>query len=111
MKRIVSLLVSILLNSSLLFAISPTNSKHRVPPSVLVKWTETSPPKIIAGYNVYRSTISGGYYGKINEGLITMQSYIDKDVTSGELYYYVVTCVGTDGIESKFSIQVSALIK
>jgi fibronectin type 3 domain-containing protein len=74
---------------------------------VALSWSDTSSQ--IAGYNMYRSTISGGPFSKINSTLISLTSYSDP-VVSGTTYFYVVTAVGTDGIESAFSIQATVSV-
>jgi len=60
------------------------------------------------GYNVYRSTTSGGPYTRLNGALLTSSDYIDNSVTNGTIYYYVVTAVDTSLNESANSSQVSA---
>lgn len=62
----------------------------------------------LAGYNVLRSTTSGGPYTKINASLITVSTYSDTTVTNGTTYYYVVTAVDTSNNESGNSNQASA---
>jgi fibronectin type 3 domain-containing protein len=37
-------------------------------------------------------------------------SYADSTVQSGTTYYYVVTSVGTDSVESPYSNQVTAIV-
>jgi fibronectin type 3 domain-containing protein len=64
----------------------------------------------VAGYNVYRGTVSGGPYSKSNTTLITGLTFTDSTVSSGAAYYYVVTAVAADGTESSFSSQVQAVI-
>src|SRR5215469_13459900 len=64
----------------------------------------------VAGYNVYRSTVSGGPYSKINSSLDSQTSYTDGSVSSGTTYYYAVTAVGTNGMESADSNQVTAAV-
>ena len=49
----------------------------------------------VAGYNIYRSTTSGGGYAKVNASLATFSSYSDGGPTDGTIYYYVVTAVDT----------------
>ncbi|TES83424.1 MAG: PGF-pre-PGF domain-containing protein, partial [Hadesarchaea archaeon] len=51
----------------------------------------TAPPELdLAGYNIYRSTISGGPYSLIaTVGVIT--SYRDNGLTTGTTYYYVIS--------------------
>ena len=76
--------------------------------SAALTWSASSSP--VAGYNVYRSTVSGGPYAKINTSLLAALTYTDSTVRSGTTYYYVATAVDSNGIESVFSNQVSATI-
>jgi hypothetical protein len=64
----------------------------------------------IAGYNVYRSSVSGGPYTPLNSTLDITASYADSTVLSGQTYYYVVTEVSSTGMESGYSNQVTAVI-
>jgi hypothetical protein len=66
----------------------------------------------LAGYNVYRSTTSGSGYQKVNNSLIrwSMSRYTDRDVTSGETYYYVVTLVNKAGVQSGYSNEIVVTI-
>lgn len=93
-------------NPSVNVALSGTGST--VQHSVAVNWTAST--STVAGYNVYRGTLSGGPYSKINTTLITGLTYTDSTVSSGATYYYVVTAVAADGTESSFSNQVQAVI-
>lgn len=61
-----------------------------------------------SGYNVYRSGSSGGPYTKI-AGPVTNAVYIDYQVSSQQLWYYVVTALNQVG-ESGNSNQVTATI-
>jgi hypothetical protein len=79
-----------------------------VPHSVALTWNAST--STVAGYNVYRSTVSGGPYAKINSSLIAALNYTDSTVQSGITYYYVTTAVDSSGNESVFSNQVSATI-
>ena len=76
--------------------------------SVTVSWTASS--STMSGYNVYRSTVSGGPYSKLDSTLIATTSYSDTTVQSGQTYFYVVTSVDSSGNESIFSTEVSATI-
>jgi len=64
----------------------------------------------VAGYNVYRGTVSGGPYTKINSSLITTLDYTDSTVQNATNYYYVATAVDSSGNESVYSNEVSAPI-
>jgi hypothetical protein len=76
--------------------------------SVDVNWGASS--STVAGYYVYRGSISGGPYRRINSTLINGLTFTDSTVSSGATYYYVVTAVAADGTESTFSTQVQAVI-
>jgi SdrD B-like domain len=65
----------------------------------------------VSGYNVYRSTVSGTGYTKINGStLVTILSYTDAAVQNGTTYYYVTTAVDSTGAESLYSNQATAVI-
>jgi hypothetical protein len=66
--------------------------------------------KNIVGYNLYRSTKSGGPYSQINSSLLPTNSYTDSDVDSQTTYYYVATEVDSKGEESGYSDQAVAVI-
>ena len=57
----------------------------------------------VAGYNVYRGTISGGPYTKLNSSLLVSDAYTDNTVQAGQTYYYVATSVDTTNDESAYS--------
>jgi len=76
--------------------------------SAALVWTAST--STVAGYNVYRGTVSGGPYTKINSSLVGALTYTDSTVQSGTTYYYVITAVDSSGTESVFSNQVSAAI-
>jgi len=76
--------------------------------SVSLSWTAST--STVSGYNVYRSTVSGGSYTKINSSLVTVLSYTDSTVQNGTTYYYVTTAADSTGAESVFSNEVSAPI-
>jgi len=70
--------------------------------TVGLDWNDNSEPDL-AGYNVYRSTTSGGDpvpYGKLNGPLVTISEYVDDTVTNGIPYFYVVKAVDTNDLES-----------
>ena len=59
-------------------------------------------------YNVYRTTITGGHYTLIAEGL-TEPRFIDTEVENMQRYFYAVTAVDAAGNESEKSIHAVAV--
>ena len=64
----------------------------------------------IIGYNIYRGTVHGGPYQKINNALEASSNYVDYFVSSGSTYYYVATSVNSSGKESGYSNESQAVI-
>ncbi|MCB0119542.1 MAG: hypothetical protein KDD72_10975, partial [Anaerolineales bacterium] len=62
----------------------------------------------LAGYNLYRSTTSGGPYTKLNVSLLAGTTYLDTGLVNGTGYFYVVSAVDTSNNESINSSEVSA---
>jgi len=80
-------------------------------PHVCLSWTASTSTGV-AGYNVYRSTTSGGesYATPLNATVDTGTSYYDATTAIGSTYFYTVTAVGTGGVLSVPSGEVSAQI-
>jgi hypothetical protein len=76
--------------------------------SVDLSWSPST--SSVTGYNVYRSGTSGGPYAKLTASEDLNTSYSDTSVQGGQTYYYVTTSIGTDGMESSYSNQVSAVV-
>jgi fibronectin type 3 domain-containing protein len=74
----------------------------------LLSWKAGS--SSVSGYDVYRSTTSGGPYSKVNSSLDSSTSYSDATVQANETYYYVVTGVNSEGSQSGYSNQVEAVV-
>lgn len=87
---------------------SPAPSTPYSGHSATATWTAST--SVVSGYNVYRATISGGPYAKLNSSPITLLTYNDTSVQSAQTYYYVATAVDTIGNESVFSNEVVAVI-
>ena len=62
-----------------------------------------------AGYNIYRSPLTGGGFVKVNENPLSATSYTDTGVSNARTYFYVVTALDGAGNESAYSNEVSAL--
>lgn len=81
----------------------------QVGPVVTLSWTAST--SVVASYNIYSGSVSGGPYqkiGSIDAG--TCCTYIDLNTISGNTYYFVVTAVDSSGNESAFSNEAVAVI-
>jgi hypothetical protein len=78
--------------------------------SVSLTWTASSSSDVI-GYYAYRSTTSGSGYVKLDPSSpASTEQYTDSTVQSGTTYYYVVTAVDSNDVESDYSGQATAVI-
>src|SRR5262249_23310665 len=77
------------------------------PASAKMAWDPNTDSNL-AGYNVYRSTQSGAYTSAPLNGstLVTVTSFTDSTVQSGQTYYYVIRAVSTSGLESGNSNEI-----
>ena len=73
---------------------------------ILLTWLPNTEVDL-AGYNLYRSNISGSGHVQTNVGLITAESYLDMDVVNGLTVHYYLTAVNASGQESAGSPEVS----
>jgi hypothetical protein len=76
--------------------------------NVALTWTSST--SLVAGYNIYRGTQSGGPYAKLNSSLLPSTNYTDASVQSGATYFYVTTAVDSSDVESAYSNQAQAVI-
>jgi fibronectin type 3 domain-containing protein len=70
---------------------------------------DSSASSNLAGYNVYRSP-NGSTWSKINSSLVGSTIYDDASVANGDTYYYAVTAVNLEGIESAKSGSVKIAV-
>lgn len=91
----------VLLIAGLSFASAPAHG-------VDLSWTAST--SMVAGYNVYRGSTSGGPYTRLNQSLVTGTAYTDGAVGAGQTYFYVVTAVDASNKESGFSNEAAATI-
>jgi hypothetical protein len=79
------------------------------PHGIKVSWTAST--STVAGYNLYRGTVTGGPYTKVNSSLITTLTFLDPNsgLTVSTTYFYVATAVDSSGNESTYSNQASVL--
>ena len=76
---------------------------------VSLSWVRST--STVSGYQVYSSQVSGGPYTKLTASAVSLPSYTDSSVQNGKTYYYVVTAVDAQGVESAYSNQASAVIQ
>jgi len=83
------------------------NGVPRIQHGVKIDWLlETS---TVHGYYVYRGGQTRGPYTRISS-LEPGPAYTDSTVMPGHTYYYIVTVVGTNSLESSYSNEVRAVI-
>jgi Domain of unknown function (DUF4082)/Abnormal spindle-like microcephaly-assoc'd, ASPM-SPD-2-Hydin len=80
------------------------NTTHKA----VLSWTPST--SVVSGYNVYRGSQKGGPYTKITSSLVPGSTYTDLNVQAGLTYYYVVTSVESNGMESTYSSEISGTI-
>ena len=76
--------------------------------AVALSWAPST--SVVAGYNVYRSEVSGGPYSKLDASIVAADSYTDSTVQGGLTYYYVATSITSGGAESANPAQASVTI-
>ena len=74
--------------------------------SVVLNWNASAS----VGYNVYRNSVLGGSWTKLNSSPITTTSYTDWDVLAGQFYLYAVKSVSAANVEGTSSEAVGALV-
>jgi hypothetical protein len=77
--------------------------------SVNLGWNASTSQNII-GYNIYRGTVSGGPYSRMNSTPDPNLTYTDTTVSGGTVYYYVTTAVNSNNQESGYSSEIPAVI-
>jgi hypothetical protein len=71
---------------------------------VKVTWTLPEPRREIMGYDVYRSTKSGGVFAKLTAKPVAGAEFVDANAPAGALFY-LVTSVEPSGLVSVFSSE------
>ncbi|MGH9712666.1 MAG: choice-of-anchor D domain-containing protein [Candidatus Acidiferrales bacterium] len=89
-------------------ALAGTGAGQVVPHTVALNWAPSV--SVVIGYNVYRGTVSGGPYTRLNPGVELTTSYADKSALGGLTYYYVVTAIDSNNVESAFSNEASVTV-
>ena len=94
-------------NSPTAITLSGTGTQP-VSHDVSLSWSPSA--STVVGYNVYRGAVTGGPYTKITSSPNSTMSYVDRNVQAGSTYYYTVTSVDANNMESPFSNETSAVI-
>src|SRR6267154_517644 len=76
--------------------------------AIRLQWE--SSPEVAQGYQVYRSSESGGPYQRISSSAVDSPAYTDSGLAAGHTYYYVVTSIDANNQESEFSEQITATV-
>jgi len=84
-----------------------TTTKHITQKSVKLSWL-ASRSSGISHYEVYRTTISGGYYMLLAR--TARLSYLDTTVDPGHTYYYAIRAKNSGGRLSKYSDEVKVTV-
>jgi hypothetical protein len=74
--------------------------------AVKLNWEES--PVTVAGYIVYRSADSSGPYTRISQAATA--EYLDTGLAAGHTYFYIVTSMDANEVESEFSPPISATV-
>ena len=94
-------------NSPTSIAVSGTGVQAAVSHSVELTWSASTSTDV-TGYDVYRGLTSDGPYTMLTT--IVSTNYTDTNVQSGQTYYYVLTAVDSNNVQSDFSTTASATI-
>jgi Abnormal spindle-like microcephaly-assoc'd, ASPM-SPD-2-Hydin len=97
-------------NSPMKISLAGTGTSNSPDTSHTVALNWSASKSSVIGYNVYRGTKSSGPYTKLNGSVDTATSYSDASVSDGTEYYYVVTSVNSEHVESSDSNQVAVTI-
>jgi hypothetical protein len=95
-------------NSPVIISLAGAGAQPPVQHSVSLTWNPS--PSTVIGYNIYRSTVTGGPYALQTPSLDAGLTFTDTAVQAGAQYFYVVTSDGSDGVESTYSNEVSTTV-
>jgi large repetitive protein len=101
-RRLATRIVLLLLLS---FGTSSAQTDSR---NVELSWAPSQPSTL--GYLVYRGSSSGGPYALLDTSLIQGTSFTHNDVQPSSVFFYVVTAVDDNLVESAFSNEVRVVI-
>jgi fibronectin type 3 domain-containing protein len=103
-------LATVTLTAASVSGVNFTATPAPVAHSVSLNWGPGASSSGVRGFNVYRTSVSGGGYVKVNSSLLTIPSFVDNSVVAGATYYYVATQLDSNNIESEYSNQTTARI-
>jgi fibronectin type 3 domain-containing protein len=73
---------------------------------VTVSWRAST--SSVLGYYLYRSTQAGGPYVRLNSTPVAETQYSDFTVVAGQTYFYVVSAVDSNNMQSRYSNEGAA---
>lgn len=87
---------------------APTNlwSPRQGKDTILLSWSGLNEPNLL-GYHIFRRAASQTSYTRITAQPVTSPSFLDRNLSAGETYFYKVTAVNTDGCSSGESNEIS----
>ncbi len=86
---------------------APAIPPPAIPLSNLTLAWDPSPSPGISHYKLYIGGVSGNYTNILNAGLST--SVTASNLISGGIYFFAATAVSTNGLESGYSVEISAV--
>jgi hypothetical protein len=92
---------------------TPTNITEAKHHKVMLSWTPSEISATggeIMGYYIYRCAGSSTKFFKLNHDPVNAPEYVDENVRSGRIYYYVATAVNRAGKQSRPSNLVRVVI-
>ena len=89
---------------------SSSGSSGGKPESHYVKLTWTPSASDVVAYNVYRAESSAGPFSKLATINAVINQYTDDKVEGGETYYYVITSITAESMESADSTLAVATV-
>jgi hypothetical protein len=76
--------------------------------AVRLNWEES--PVSVAGYLVYRAAEPSGPYTRVSSSAVSSLEFVDTGLAAGHTYYYVVSSLDADEIESEYSLPIAATV-
>jgi hypothetical protein len=78
--------------------------------TIVVTWNEAK-EDFVAGYNLYYKKQGGDKFRKLNRGILRESKATLAGLKTDITYFFIITAVSKDGLESDYSGQASAIIK